>query len=831
MSEHWIARQTVDLVRGSVDPRRWAGMLLGPTDDRALEWILTVNRAGQPADLEGCVAAGYFLRPDGVAVRVAGEIADNVITIMPGRSCYNVPGELAAQVRLGWADGSSMELAEGLFYVGPDETGEPIQDGDAIPSLEALAAMIQDMEGAAQEARDAAQVALDAAGDVTEADSYAKRSQSWAVGGTGIREDEDSDNAKYYAEEAETSKIVAGSSADDARASAMQANTAYRSAQTYAGNASLSATRAATSETNAKGYADIASAVVETAQKVLDSIPEDYTALQDDVEGKLDRVQDAGYANKIMVIGNDGALVPGEAPVPVAVRSALLDIFQHVAYVDEQGAQKLAALESAMAVRTLSAISAAISQGSTIIYTDDGLDQLRPLMTVTATYSDGTTAVISNYALTGTLAPGECVIGVQYGGMTDTVTVTATQPEVTVVALTADFDPDGATIYTSTPLDDLRQYLTVMALYSNGMSAEASTYTIEGTLREGANTLTVRFKGQYALFSVTAAAPVPVRLEAVYNPPAGYVIYTDDDLDKVAAYLTVTEYYVDGSSVVVTDYTLTGTLVDGTSTLTVEYDELTTTVQVEAVDYNVLPPVPALPSGYTVHDHIWVNKPLDSSTNQNKQISANGRIVTDKLANANVLDYRIVCYDVGNHYGSAPFFGIRAQSGITHYLVISTGRYKDGAQVGTGDNKVFGVYHGVDLINNNNTPVVPTGRWIEISARNDVANQKTILTVDHSDSIEINWTNSNVLNATINFFSGFPDNSTDQYAYVGVGRKIRRLFITDQNRQTVADFVPCVRNSDNAIGFYDAIANKFYTAKTASYAIIGNSNCVYSIDD
>ena len=430
------------------------------------------------------------------------------------------------------------------------------------------------------------------------AQNDALMAKSYAVGDTGAREDEDTDNAKYYAEEAEISKNTAISNADIARDYASQAANSEHSTQVQAEAASLSASRAAKSETNAKGYADIASAVVETAQTVLDSIPEDYTALQDDVEDKLDRVQDTGYANKIMVIGNDGALVPGEAPVPVAVRSALLDIFRHVAYVDEQGAQKLAALESAMAVRTLTAISAAISQGSTIIYTDDGLDQLRPLMTVTATYSDGTTAVISDYTLTGTLAPGECVIGVQYGGMTDTVTVTATQPEVTVVALSVDFDPGSATIYTSTPLSDLRQYLTVMALYSNGMSAEASTYTIEGTLRDGANTLTVRFKGQYALFGVTAVAPVPVRLEAVYNPPAGYVIYTDDDLDKVAAYLTVTEYYSDGSSVVVTDYVLTGTLVEGMSTLTVEYNTISTTVQVDVYQ---------LPDGYIRRECIVAN--------------------------------------------------------------------------------------------------------------------------------------------------------------------------------------------------------------------------------
>lgn len=265
MAEHWIARQTVDLVRGSVDPRRWVGMLLGPTDDKALEWILTVTRAGQPADLEGCVAAGYFLRPDGVAVRVAGEIAGNVITIVPGRSCYTVPGELAAQVRLGWADGSSMELAEGLFYVGPDETGDPIQDGDAIPSLEALAAKLEEMEEAAEAAQaaaqSAAQDAASAAGSATDAET--------SKNAAGIYAGQASDSA--------------GQAASSEHAAEMQAEAAHYDASQAASSATAaaaSAAAAATSETNAAASAD-------AAQAVKDSIPEDYTALSNDVKEAL----------------------------------------------------------------------------------------------------------------------------------------------------------------------------------------------------------------------------------------------------------------------------------------------------------------------------------------------------------------------------------------------------------------------------------------------------------------------------------------------------------------------------------------------------------------
>ena len=59
-----------------------------------------------------------------------------------------------------------------------------------------------------QSAIDEAIAALNAG--VERADGYSKTSQSWAVGGTGTRPGEDTDNAKYYSEVAEQQATSAG---------------------------------------------------------------------------------------------------------------------------------------------------------------------------------------------------------------------------------------------------------------------------------------------------------------------------------------------------------------------------------------------------------------------------------------------------------------------------------------------------------------------------------------------------------------------------------------------------------------------------------------------
>lgn len=75
-------------------------------------------------------------------------------------------------------------------------------------------------------------------------------------------------------------------------------------------------------------------------------------------------------------------------------------------------------------VEWLVSISAVFTQGSAVINDTDTLDTLRQYLVVTATYSDSTTATVSDYTLSGTLAEGTSTITVSYGGKTDTFNVT-----------------------------------------------------------------------------------------------------------------------------------------------------------------------------------------------------------------------------------------------------------------------------------------------------------------------------------------------------------------------------------------------------------------------
>lgn len=75
---------------------------------------------------------------------------------------------------------------------------------------------------------------------------------------------------------------------------------------------------------------------------------------------------------------------------------------------------------------SVASISAVFTQGSATIYTTDTLDTLKQYLTVTATYSDSTTATVTDYTLSGTLTEGTSTITVSYGGKTDTFSVTVT---------------------------------------------------------------------------------------------------------------------------------------------------------------------------------------------------------------------------------------------------------------------------------------------------------------------------------------------------------------------------------------------------------------------
>ena len=84
-------------------------------------------------------------------------------------------------------------------------------------------------------------------------------------------------------------------------------------------------------------------------------------------------------------------------------------------------------------------------------------------------------------------------------------------------------------------------------------------------------------------------------ITAVWNPPVGYVVYTNTTLDSLKDYLTVTATYDDQTSATLDsdEYVLSGSLTVGTSTITVTYADATTTFTVTVVD-NVVESITAI---------------------------------------------------------------------------------------------------------------------------------------------------------------------------------------------------------------------------------------------
>lgn len=116
------------------------------------------------------------------------------------------------------------------------------------------------------QAKSAESSANSAASSADAAEYDAKLSQSYAVGGSGIREGEDTDNAKYYKEQASRSEsnveafaTSASNSADLAKSSAENAKISEDNAKSSETNALNSANEAETSKNSAASFADSAS--------------------------------------------------------------------------------------------------------------------------------------------------------------------------------------------------------------------------------------------------------------------------------------------------------------------------------------------------------------------------------------------------------------------------------------------------------------------------------------------------------------------------------------------------------------------------------------------
>lgn len=112
--------------------------------------------------------------------------------------------------------------------------------------------------------------------------------------------------------------------------------------------------------------------------------------------------------------------------VPREVKLALDAILGHALALNESCEDEYAIVHAWANAVNLVSISAVFNQGGNVIYDIDSLDSLKQYLTVTATYDDETTAVVTTYTLSGELTGGTSVITVAYDGKTTTFNVTVT---------------------------------------------------------------------------------------------------------------------------------------------------------------------------------------------------------------------------------------------------------------------------------------------------------------------------------------------------------------------------------------------------------------------
>ena len=336
---------------------------------------------------------------------------------------------------------------------------------------------------------------------------------------------------------------------------------------------------------------------------------------------------------------------------------------------------------------TLTSISAVYQQSGTV-YDTDTLNSLKSDLTVTATYSDSSTATVTEYTLSGTLTAGTSTITVSYGGKTTTFNVTVTAAP-TLTSISAIYTQSG-TVYDTDSLDSLKSDLVVTAHYSDQTTETVTTYTLSGTLTAGTSTITVSYSGKTTTFTVTVtAAPTLSSISAVYTQSG--TVYETDSLDSLKSDLVVTAIYSDSSTETVTTYTLSGTLTVGTSTITVSYSGKTTAINV-TVSSDADEPIIISDRTYTPGyiDDSGNIKSLSNNYVNNMYIPITGNIIVDfTKTRSSVTTCRVAEYDSSQGFIKRSYVSATNRGGASGFILDSNTAYVRVGFVTTAPESVF----------------------------------------------------------------------------------------------------------------------------------------------
>ena len=197
----------------------------------------------------------------------------------------------------------------------------------------------------------------------------------------------------------------------------------------------------------------------------------------------------------------DGGLQAGTNTVTVSVGSV----------------QTTAEVTGVIAV-ALESIEATFDAKGATIYTSATAESLKQYITVSGTNNDGSKVdSVSDFTVTlpeNGLAAGANTVTVAVGSVETTVSVEATAVVVTGIEATFDSEAFGVKHYTAVSPDDLKEFITVTATYSDGtsgaVSADECTLALvegaEAAFKAGANSVNVTYAEQVDTITVTLSA-------------------------------------------------------------------------------------------------------------------------------------------------------------------------------------------------------------------------------------------------------------------------------------------------------------------------------------
>ena len=201
-------------------------------------------------------------------------------------------------------------------------------------------------------------------------------------------------------------------------------------------------------------------------------------------------------------------------------------------------------------------------------------------ISVFAHYSDETSSQVNDYTVDGfnKEQAGEQEVTVTYQGETYTFTVNVNNPTLTNITVSGNKD----TYNWGEDLD-----IDVIAHYSNNTTEKVDDYKVEGfnPKTPGQQTVIVTYQGETYTFTVTVKDPALVNITVVNNKDS---YEWGENLD-----ITVYAHYEDGSSVVITNYTVDGfnSKNPGSQDITVSYEGETASLKVNVKERKNLFPV------------------------------------------------------------------------------------------------------------------------------------------------------------------------------------------------------------------------------------------------